>query len=116
MLHGQIQRRGCLPTTADPDQHHISQFQIAGRLTVVVLQREIDRLNTVVVLAVHTRSLNRPTRWLDFILNSSSSGLHEGLITSNTLPWQPLENVKHIVIGQRGEHDRPLSLAERLRH
>ncbi len=49
-LHGQVQRGRRFAAAAHPHQNHVRQLQVVVRLAVVVLQREVDGFDPVVVL------------------------------------------------------------------
>ncbi|KAI1694205.1 hypothetical protein Ddc_22273 [Ditylenchus destructor] len=112
VLHRQIQRRGCLAAAAHADQDHVRRVQVARGLAVVMRQREIDRLDPVVVLLAlgHIRETTDAVVGLDaeFVLQRRDEGAEH--VQHQALAVLP-HDVEHLAVHQRGEDDGPLALA-----
>ncbi len=111
MLHRQVQGGRCLAAAAHAHQHDVRSLQVAPRLAVVMFQREIDGVDAVVVLAVLAGIAEAAHPVVRLQTELFFQRLHEGLDHVEDLAVAGLEDVEHVVVGQGGEHDRPLALA-----
>ena len=76
-----------------------------------MLQREIDRLDPIVVLAVHTGVAETPHSVVRPHIELLLQGLHKGFDHVKHLGVTTFQDVQHIVVSQGGEHDRALALS-----
>ena len=111
VLHGQVQRGGCLAAAADAYENDVGLLQIPIGLAVVVRQRKIDGLDTVLVflaLAGVTESANAVVGLdLQFLFQ----GMHEhAKHVQQHAVAAPLNDFEHFHIDQGGKHNGAASI------
>ena len=115
VLHGQVQRGRRLAAAAHAHEDHVGALQVARRLPVIVRQREVDRLDAIVILLALGGIGKAPDAVVGLDAELGFQRLDEGAehVQHQAVAQAAGDDVAHLVVDQRDEDDRPLAFAQR---